>query len=423
MNNIDGFIRLKNQFRHYDWGSYDFIPDFLGFENSQNLPWAEMWMGSHPGAPSMVEKDGTLISLGNLIAENTEYCLGKRGAEKYGQLPFLFKLLAAGKPLSIQAHPPEGKASEGFHRENREGLPLDAPNRNYRDTRHKPEIICALNSFAALCGFRKKEEIYSLIEIISKISDGELKQSMEKLMSALKQEAENPLRTFIKTFITEFSGSHELGQLLIKRQALLERDFPEYKGEWKICSYLASLYPADGSVIAPLFLNILELKPGEAMYIPTGILHAYIYGFGIELMADSDNVIRGGLTAKHIDREELLKILDFSEYQPEIIKAPDSSPGPFHSSYPARYEEFTLSVMKSQGDRVFYSETGPSIVMVSEGNAAVASGNDTLLEMKTGESIFIPAGKDLFFSGTFNAFAAAANVTIAVNTADACRSL
>jgi len=419
-----GIFKLQNTIKNYDWGSPEWIPALLGQKNPGRVPWAELWMGVNAMGPSVAilpMKNEPLPSvpdasvpgnqaqlLSELIALNSEAMLGKACAGKYGNLPFLFKVIAVAKPLSIQAHPGSSHAREGFERENREGLPIDAPNRNYRDSGRKPELICALSPFAALCGFRTVQEICSLIGIILQASDGALRASLESLLSALKTEEENSreisMRAFISAFLSMDGG--DLGAFMIKRQSLLERDFPTYQGEWKLCAYLASLYPKESGVIAPLFLNIIELKPGEAMYIPTGTLHSYIHGMGIELMADSDNVIRAGLTAKHVDRDELLEILDFTEYMPEILKAIDNPAAPYMFSYPGQYEEFTLSVLKSNGNEVSYSETGPSVILVTEGNAVI---EPEALEMKTGESAFIPAGKKLVFSGNFKAYAAAVN--------------
>ena len=437
-------VKLQNTIKHYDWGSPEWIPSLMGQKNPERIPWAELWMGINNAGPS--RSHGTKPELlSEMIIKNREAMLGKACAAKFGNLPFLFKLIAVAKPLSIQAHPSAAQAREGFDRENTEGLPFDEPARNYRDPMHKPELICALSPFAALCGFREKEEIYSLIQKVSQISDGILKEGLEKLCSALMQENgetdENPYKTFLEAlFDMDTTG---LGTFLMKRETLLERDFPEYSGEWKICSYLANLFPSsskvsadaagfthscDPGILAPLFMNIIELKPGEAMYIPAGIIHSYIHGLGIELMADSDNVIRAGLTKKHIDRDELFKTLNFSEYRPEIIKAPlcgslTDSPSSF--CYPDQYEEFSLSVLKSYGHAIHFSRTNPSIILVSDGTVSVVVSENSAedpegsspeqkpqeMVLKAGESIFVPAGKKLVLSGYFYAHAASSAIT------------
>ena len=409
--------KLENLVKHYDWGSPEWLPALMGQENPGRIPWAELWMGVNEAGPSRVvqqsknEAGFSSHLLSELISRDRDTMLGRSCAEKYGNLPFLFKVIAVAKPLSIQAHPSAEKALEGFNRENSERIPLDAANRNYRDPRHKPELICALSPFAALCGFRNSREICSTLEALIQVCDGAIKTNLENLVFALNQDEENSHKAFLSALFS--MDSHGIGPLMIKTQALLERNFPEYRGEWKLCSYLASLYPedkpgsdnpsgfSDPGILAPLFMNIMELKAGEAMYIPTGVLHAYIHGMGIELMADSDNVLRAGLTTKHIDREELSRILNFSEYLPEILKAPVHSPSRF--SYPRQYEEFTLSTLKNQGDTFTCCEEGPSIMLVTRGNVSVSEGEDTALDLRTGESAFIPAGKNLVFSGNFSA--------------------
>ncbi|MCL2319971.1 MAG: mannose-6-phosphate isomerase, class I [Treponema sp.] len=421
--------KLKNAVKNYAWGSPEWLPALLGQRNLSRIPWAELWMGVNPAGPSRVvpETSGTGegILLSELIARDPSAYLGRETVKNFGKLPFLFKVEAAAKPLSIQAHPNLEQAREGFERENREGIPLDAPERNYRDSNHKPEIICALSPFAALCGFRNVQEIKTLIGILSRScsgeSDGALKTALESLASALEREDENPLKAFIAAlFGMENQARQALGPFLKTRRDMLEKNFPQYQDEWKLCSYLASLYPDDTSasydasasldagIIAPLYLNIIELGPGEAMYLPAGVFHAYIHGMGIELMADSDNVLRGGLTPKHVDVKELFRILNFSEYKPEILKVP--GPASEWYTYPAPAREFTLSVMRGSGGPLPYPETGPSIVLVTQGSAVVtgkSGGGGT--ELLKGESAFIPAGaeKNLTFSGTFTAYVAA----------------
>ena len=398
-------FRLQNPVKNYEWGSPEWLPFLLGKENPGRIPWAELWVGVHPAGPSRVILPGT--------EGPNESEAGPLLSELLAQdetLPFLLKVIAAANPLSIQAHPNREQAHQGFDRENEAGIPLDGQNRNYRDSNHKPEIICALGPFVALVGFRAIPEICFLMEILSQGipaqgSEGAPKGDLEKLIYALEEKDENPYKAFLKALYS--IDSHELGLFIKKRQVLLERDFPEYQGEWKLCSYLADLYPGDPGSLAPLFLNIMELKAGQAMYIPAGVLHSYLHGMGIELQTNSDNVLRGGLTSKRVDREELFSILDFSEHKPEIWEAPDPALSWF--SYPAKSGEFVLSVMQGTGNSIPYPETNPSIVIITQGNTVITEPGNQDLHLKTGESIFIPAGKkaNLVFSGTFTAYVAA----------------
>ena len=419
-------FRLQNTIKNYDWGSAEWIPALLGQRNISRIPWAELWMGVNPAGPShLVEsgEEGTdpALLLSELIEQDKTAFLGKETGEKYGKLPFLFKVLAAAKPLSIQVHPNREQAVEGFERENSDGIPIDAPNRNYRDPNHKPEIICALGPFTALCGFRDTQGTSFLFQILLQILnlEGErseivgaeivgaeiiLKKGFERLISALEQE-ENQYRTFITALFSMEKETFLAFDLLIKdRQEQLERDFPEYKGEWGLCVYLSSLFPGDPGVLAPLYLNIVEMSPCEAMFLPAGVFHSYIYGLGIELMADSDNVLRGGLSSKFVDTEELLRVLQFSAYKPKIIKAP--SPAPSWFSYPTPSEEFTLSLIQCAEGSIKYQVEGPSILFITMGIADVADGTTPSLSIKSGESVFIPDGKSLELTGTFTAYSA-----------------
>ncbi|MDR0497254.1 MAG: mannose-6-phosphate isomerase, class I [Treponema sp.] len=401
---------LKNIIKNYDWGSSDLLPDFMNRKNPDRIPWAELWMGVNLMGPSQVTSyGGTGKSLLDVIDQDKENLLGKETAGKYGTLPFLYKVLAVEKPLSIQAHPNIEQARAGFERENREGKPLDAPNRNYRDSNHKPEILCALGPFTALCGFREEREIRNLVEILSIACGDGLKTCLDRLFSALN--GENSLKDFLAVLYDIGSETLKIFGAFIKTEMeSLEKDFPEYKDEWELCVYLSNIYPGDPGILAPLFLNIIKLENGEAIFIPQGVFHSYIKGMGIELMADSDNVLRGGLTSKYVDREELFKILNFSEYKPEIMKAPDHAT-PYYT-YPTPCEEFSLSVMLGESGHVSnpYPEKGPSIMLVTDGFTVVPTGEAFSPRVNKGMSIFIPAGMDLKFSWDFTAYIASVPV-------------
>jgi len=368
-------VKLQNTVKNYEWGSAELLPAFTGQKNLSRVPWAEIWL--------------------ELPSSNSNY-------EK---LPFLFKMLAAEKPLSIQVHPNHEQARDGFERENREGIPLDAPNRNYKDPSGKNEIFCALSPFIALCGFREPWEISSFMEILSILpaqNEEALKTNMDGLILALK--GEDPLKTFLGGLYCLDNEVFKALALSIKSQiSILKNDFPEYKNTWELCVYLSSLYPEDPCILAPFFLNIVELNPGELMYIPAGVLHSYIKGMGIELMNVSDNVVRGGLTAKYVDKEEKLKLINFSEYKPDIMPAP--APETMRHHYFAPIGDFSLSAIQCRENSISCPQTGPSIILITEGAAAMAESG---MVLKKGESAFIPPGQNPVFSGTFTAFVAAA---------------
>jgi mannose-6-phosphate isomerase len=406
--------KLKNPVKNYDWGSPRWLPEFLGERNISRIPWAELWMGVHPLGPSRITGEegegGGEPLLQDLIARNPRYFLGEETERDFGALPFLFKVLAAAKPLSIQAHPNAEQARQGWERENSGAVPPDAPERNYKDPNPKPEILCALSRFKALCGFRPPEEIRGLLEIFG--ADPGPQSAMESLASALDGPGDSPLGAFLSRLYSldpeTLARISEYG-----RSQTLEEAYPEYSEEWALIRKLAGLYPGDSGVAAPLYLNLLDLAPGEAIYLPAGILHAYVHGMGVELMANSDNVLRGGLTSKYIDLKELFRVLVFSPFRPQVLRPgvrAENGTGSLCFKYPAPCGEFSLSLIKG-GDNVFSSK-GPSIVLVTEGELVIdrgEGGDSGKLRLRQGESAFVPAGGgEVRLSGAYTLYAAGA---------------
>ena len=408
-------FKLKNLVKKYEWGSPDDIPRFLGVENDGG-PWAELWMGSHPGSPSLAVLPSGEVNLAELIKHDPKRYLGEKTARQYGELPFLFKLLAAEKPLSIQAHPNKAQAIEGFERENRAGIAPDAPDRCYRDSNHKPEIICALTPFTGMCGFRNPDEIQSLISNFFSQSHKNTKLKKDSKDLAFSSAISAPLRLCernnkerLRSFLENLFGlSHEVRNAIT--EYILSIGESEVRGgvvEWEIMRNFARLYPGDPAVIAPLYLNIFRLEPGEAVFLDAGVLHSYIHGFGVELMANSDNVLRGGLTSKHVDIPELIKVLDFSSSYPHIIKSEVAFSA---FTYPTPCDEFSLTVLRGNGDTTVFAPNGPAICIVTEGEVSVP-GN---MILKKGESVFISAsdindavtGGPLLLRGNFTLYAA-----------------
>jgi len=402
------FYKLRNKARHYDWGSPSDIPRLLGMK-AGGEPWAELWLGSNSGFSSMVSTDSGETSLEDMIAGDPRRFLGEETARRYGALPFLLKLLAAEKPLSIQAHPNQDQAREGFERENKAGLPLDSPKRNYKDSNHKPEIIAALTPFTGLCGFRPIDEIRDLLAVFLEQSP-KAPPVLRGAFAPLIRVLSNPAAAALRDFLT---GLFSLSQTV--REALAEyilslkepqalKEFPA-GCELELMKKLARLYPGDPAVIAPIYLNVFRLEPGEAVFLEAGILHTYIHGFGVELMANSDNVLRGGLTKKHVDVPELMKILDFKPFKPHII-TPDTG----YFSYPTPCEEFSLTRICAAGGGVVVTSglDAPAIYIVTEGELIAAIG-DSETFVKRGESLFIPPVKNcdcLSLKGNFTLFAA-----------------
>jgi len=369
--------KLHNQIKHYEWGSVKDIPAFLGLENKEGLPWAEMWMGTHSGAPSQVlsANEDKLINL-------EDFC-GK-------PLPFLFKLIAAGKPLSIQAHPNLAQAAEGFKREERMGIPLDAPNRNYKDPNHKPEILCAILPFTIMAGFRTVEEIKKNLEAFS------MSPLLKGIFSSLLRALDSPsLAVFFHALfqLTE-TERKSICSFLLENETC--KSIPQ--NLWELMRNFALQYPNDAGVLSPLYLNVFTLEKGEAVFVPAGVLHAYISGFGVELMASSDNVLRGGLTPKHIDIGELMNILDFNPFMPPVFPP---SPQSFFR-YPAPCNDFSLSFIRGNGEEKVFPEKEPSICIVTEGEL-----HSGACVFKKGESFFLQQDKSPpVFGGNYSLFAA-----------------
>ena len=306
---------LNNPIQNYAWGSHKAIAELTGKPFPTRDPEAEMWMGAHPKAPSTVKTGQGDESLMDLIKQQPHDILGKETASVFeNRLPYLFKVLAIEKPLSIQVHPNREQAIKGFAWENHLGIPMDAAERNYRDDNHKPECICALTHFWALNGFR---DITTMINLLRE-------SCADSLGAGIRELEEKADSQGLKRFLDILLNLKE-----DDIQKILDRAVPHAEAcrdqdtafDWMV--RLHKTYPDNIGVLFPLILNLVCLNPGQAMYLPAGQMHAYLEGVGIELMANSDNVLRGGLTSKHVDVLELLNILNF-EKQPLSIIEPET---------------------------------------------------------------------------------------------------
>jgi mannose-6-phosphate isomerase len=375
---------LKNTIQEYAWGSHTAISQLLGEPTPSEKPQAELWMGAHPNAPSLVQVDGNWKLLPELIEKLPAEILGKRITKKFGgKLPFLLKVLAAAKPLSIQAHPNLDQAKEGFKRETDLGIPLTAPSRNYKDDNHKPEIISALTPFWALNGFRRIEKTISLFKAINSF----------ELLQEIKDLEAHPDSEGLKRFFGSVMTMEKSRQKKAVKEAIgfaKKRSGEDAVFEWML--KLNAEYPGDIGIFSPLFLNLVKLKPGQAMFLDAGRLHAYLDGLGIELMANSDNVLRGGLTPKHIDVPELMKILDFKQKEVEILTPKKQAENEY--TYESKTEEFRLSVIRVDANASYSSPDDRSIeIMIClEGRASLKNlESNKTLEIKKGTSLLIPA--------------------------------
>lgn len=373
--------RLKGKVQHYAWGGSDYLPHLLGFSNTEGTPCAEYWMGAHDKAPAQVATDGEeWHSVNQVIGANPEKALGTEVFHAFHRLPYLFKILDVKDMLSIQVHPDKQHAVEEFRRENQEGIPLDDPRRNYKDDNHKPELMIALGDFWLLHGFKTENELAATMEEYPEFA-GLLKTFMEHGYEALYQE--------VMTMDQE--------QVNATLQPILDRIVPLYrrgelpKSEEDFWAARAKLIfnqegKIDRGIFSIYFFNLLHLKTGEAIFQDAGVPHAYLEGQNVEIMANSDNVLRGGLTVKHIDVPELLKHVKCRATQPAILKGTNTETGGRVYKTPAPDFEISQIDLK-KGERAHFRANTTEIIFALRGAASVATTN--LLELASGEAAVV----------------------------------
>ena len=373
---------LENPVQNYAWGSRTAIADLLGRPAPSALPEAELWIGAHPKAPSRVVAPAGLGTLDRVIQDDPVDILGHEVCDRFGnELPFLLKVLAAAEPLSIQAHPNQEQARRGWARENAEGVPLDAPRRNYRDLNHKPELVSALSAFTALKGFRPLDDVARNLQPVAR---PEIAPELGRLSREQNPLALRALFARLLTLDTEEQGpviKRATGEAARRRAA---------DPAWEWVARLLTHYPADVSALAPLYLNLVTLAPGEALYLPARELHTYLEGTAIEIMANSDNVLRGGLTPKHVDVPELLATLVFEGRGPEVLKPTEASPGERVYRTPAR--EFELGLVEVDPARPFRPAAGRGveILLGLEGAPRLEAADESLV-VGRGRTVLVPA--------------------------------
>ena len=418
---------LDNPVRPYAWGSRTAIPALLGLPPS-GQPQAELWMGAHPAAPSSVRCGDRHESLLARIEADPLGELGEDVVAEFGsRLPFLLKVIAADAPLSMQAHPDAAQALEGYAEENARGIPTDAPERNYRDSSHKPELLVALGGFDALCGFRSVPETVKLLDSLVSCAGAAPARSPEAKAAAVlrphlaalhARPDQDGLREVVTGLLT-LPGERRHG--LVSAVAAACRRCAEpaagaaagaavpFAAEFRTAAALADAYPGDVGVVIALLLNLVHLEPGDAVFLPPGNLHAYLRGMAVEIMANSDNVLRGGLTPKHVDVPELLRVLD-------VVAGPGAMPrprpvGPAEEVYRAPVREFRLSRLRMAGpDPVRLAAGGPQILLVVDGAVTVADGGGEAVRLGRGASAWIPAGVTVTVAGDGTAFRATTNL-------------
>lgn len=368
-------LRLDCTVQHYAWGDREALPAMLGVEPSGE-PCAELWMGAHPKAPSGVA--GTDTTLLDVINGDLGAMLGSALAERFGRLPFLFKILSAAQPLSIQAHPSLDQARTGYARENAAGVALDAADRTYRDDNHKPELICALTPFSARVGFAPLSDSRRLVAALVATNRGdELLAALAHHLSADGTDGE--VLGEVLGWLLGLGPSMAASLTRSVVRAAAQVDEPAHAAVLDWVPQIDAVFPDDiGSVVA-LLLNHVELQPGEAVFLGAGNLHAYLRGTGVELMANSDNVVRGGLTPKHIDVAELLSVVDPTPIVPEV-----QPPREGVTTYASPVPEFRLHRCTASAQ---LDDLGPRIIIVTEGSFVVAAGGASM-DMSQGDVVF-----------------------------------
>lgn len=389
---------LTGQIQHYDWGSTDAIPAILG-TRPDGTPWAEYWLGAHPKAPSTLP-DGT--PLDQWLTHHPDE-LGAGSREAFGdRLPFLLKILSANHALSIQAHPSREQAEKGFAAENEAGVPLDAPNRIFRDDWPKPEMIVALTDFDALCGFRDPSSSLVLLSGLGEV-DG-----LNEVLTPLSQN--DGLATLVAAVL---SGDDDVTPV-VKRVVSASRAYLNDGADEDVRSLATTAvelwedHPGDPSILVALLMNRVRLASGQQIHLCAGSMHAYLGGTGVEIMANSDNVLRGGLTSKYIDVKALL---DHASMTPgpcvgEYAQQISPGVGVYHTTFP----EFRLWGLEGHNDVLDLPATELGrILLVTEGQLVAYCGTDDC-ELSRGQSVWLPAGDEVKVTGQGRGFLASAGV-------------
>lgn len=381
------FFKLQNPIQHYAWGSVTAIHDLFGIENPNQEPQAEIWMGAHPNGCSKVTIDGESVLLSELINSDQESILSKATTEQFGELPYLFKVLAAGQALSIQVHPSKEEAEVGFAREEAQGIDRSADHRNYRDPNHKPELVYALTPYQAMNGFRAFDDI---LAHFTHMVDAVHMPAVQMLLDAFKANVTSPGLEAFFTGLLSLQGDDKQQSMtaLLEYAALIEQ--PKVEDDLgQLVLELAQSYPDDIGLFAPFMLNVLTLKPGQAMYLDARTPHAYLKGTGLEIMANSDNVLRAGLTPKHIDVAELAKCTVFEEKSAESLLCLPVMDGD-QQHYPIPVPDFNFDCFV-QADETVVPVSSAEIVLAIDSEATLSHVSGETMILKKGESAFVPA--------------------------------
>ncbi|KAA0263828.1 mannose-6-phosphate isomerase [Hafnia alvei] len=371
--------KMINAVQNYAWGSHDALSKLYGFSNPDNKPMAELWMGAHPLSSSKVlDKNGNKVSLRDEIAKDLTGNLGSAVAKRFGELPFLFKVLCAAQPLSIQVHPSKHAAEEGFAREESAGIAINAANRNYKDPNHKPELVYALTPFKAMNGFREFAEIAQLLQPVA---------SAHPDIAKFIQSPDAQHLSVLFGNLLSMTGEQKSHALSVLAEALNHQQGPA----WDAVRGIARFYPDDSGLFSPLLLNTVELEPGQSMFLYAETPHAYLDGVGLEIMANSDNVLRAGLTPKYIDVPELLANVKFiAKPANKLLTAPMVSG--HETRFPIPVEDFAFAVHTLAEAPQSLAQESAAILFCVTGEATLIKGEQRIV-LVPGESCYLPASE------------------------------
>lgn len=376
-------FRITQATQPYEWGSPTALHSLFGIDQPGVL--AEAWLGAHPLGPSRVA-DCAGISLADVVARESQSALGPDVVARFGsQLPYLLKVIAADRPLSLQVHPHIDRAREGYDEEDAAGVPVDAPHRNFRDRNHKPELVFALTHFEALSGFRAPRRAAELFAGL----DTPLARQLHRVL--VEQPSSDGIRTVFTRLLEPATrpAPQEVAQLAEAVARRLDDGSPSPRAD-RTVALLQDSYPGDPGVVTSLLLNPVTLQPGEAMFVPAGGVHAYLHGVAVEIMASSDNVLRAGLTPKHVDVPELLRNVDYVA-APPIRIAPETFHGATKVFY-APVDDFELSVTDlADDDEHPLPGRGPRVLLCLDGGIEVATSQNGALTLTRGQAAFVPA--------------------------------
>lgn len=372
---LPAVVALEGVARHYAWGSRTAIPQLLGIP-ADGRPVAELWFGAHPDAPARVPSLGTTLDA--VIAAEPVALLGDDVIARFGtSLPFLVKVLAADSALSLQVHPTRAQAQAGYAAEEAQGIPREVPERNYRDRNHKPELLCALTQFDALCGFRPVAETLGLLDVLDLAELAPIRALLA---------GSDGLRAAFTALVAEPVPAR-LAAAVVQRLGRLA-GHPEWAEAARAVAIGAADFPGDAGVVLALLLNPVRLQPGEAMYLAAGTVHSYLRGMGVEVMAASDNVLRCGLTGKHVDVPELLKVTEFA-----ALRQP-RCPGGADGAFAAPVADFAVAVVELDGSCPV-SGAGPHVVLNTNGAVEVEALGARVL-LLAGQAAFVAARESAF---------------------------